>query len=115
MRLSRRSLLASAAVLPAAAGLDRLAAAATPGEAIALYDPALPQARAMAADARAIAVEGDRIRFAREVFARRPMLVRGVTRQGDRVLIEDVGREHGYVPQAVSARGQALEWTLVPR
>ena len=64
MKLSRRSLLASAAVLPAAAGLDRLAAAATPGEAIALYDPALPQARAMAADARAIAVEGDRIRFA---------------------------------------------------
>ncbi len=115
MKLTRRTLLASAAVLPAAAGLDRLAAAVPTGEAVALYDPSLPQSAAMAADPRAIAIAGDRIRFAREVFSRQPLLVRGLTRQGDRVLIEDVGREHGYVQQGVSAAGDALAWTLVPR
>src|SRR5687768_18064786 len=41
----------------------------------------------------ALAIEGDRIRFARAVFARRPAFVVGVSRPADALLIEEVARE----------------------
>ncbi len=47
---------------------------------------------------KVLAIEGDRIRFARAVFERAPALVIGVSRSADAVLIEDVGREVGYGP-----------------
>jgi hypothetical protein len=114
MRLTRRTFVASVAAMPAVAGLERVAAAPV-GEAVVLYDPALPQAAAFAADPRALAITGDRIRFARQVFDRRPALVRGVSRQGDRVLIEDVAREAGYVAHTTTVEGNVIDLVLVPR
>lgn|GEM_PF-616445 len=43
------------------------------------------------------AIEGDRIRFAREIFAAKPALVAGVSRHADLLLIADVAAEAGYV------------------
>ncbi len=115
MRLTRRALLASAAVLPAAAGIEHLAAAEPRGDAVVLYDPDLVQGRSLAALPGALAVTGDRIRFAREIIARRPSLVRGVTRQADTVLIGEVATEAGYVMLREQVDGVAIDWTLVPR
>ena len=69
------------------------------------------------------------IRFARTVFDRRPSLVLGVSRQADAVLIEEVGREAGYVAVEVAAEGlreqlaanssgspgKVISWVLAPR
>ena len=59
-------------------------------------------------------IDGDRIRFAREVFAARPAYVAGVTRQADLVLIEDVAGEFGYRRDTRNVEGAAIEWRLVP-
>src|SRR5690606_1021277 len=72
---------------------------------VLLHDPALAAGRRFAAAGRARggevrAIEGDRIRFAREVLAGRPALVAGVSRHADFILIEDVAREAGYRPAA---------------
>ena len=65
---------------------------------------------------KALPIEGDRIRFARAVFERVPALVVGVSRSADAVLIEDVGREAGYVPVAVPAPlADRSAWALAPR
>ena len=98
---TRREALIGALTVPAVAGL--------PGE--------------------ALAIEGDRIRFARAVFERRPSLVVGISRPADALLIEEVGREAGYVPvsEGIEAlkgvivgtrprdRGLVLGWVLAPR
>ena len=79
-----------------------------PSGTVLLHDPSLEAARRFAASAnargdKAVAIEGDRVRFARAVFERAPALVVGISRSADAVLIEDVGREAGYVPVAVPA------------
>ena len=123
IRATRRAALAGALALPAAASLAKSSVRAPTGTMI-LYDPSYEGARSFAASARgpgteALAIHGDRIRFARALFARTPALVVGVSRSADAVLIADVGREAGYVPIAVppaiaamlhktSARGWAL-------
>lgn len=114
MKLTRRTLLAGAAAVPALAGLDRLSAAQPGGAGILLYDPALPQARLLADNPAARPITGDRIRFAQELFARRPAFVRGVSRQGDAVLIADVAREAGYWLTDEQVTGGIIEWLLVP-
>jgi hypothetical protein len=62
-----------------------------------------------------VGIAGDRIRFARDLFARRPSLVVGVTRSADSLLIEEVGREAGYrsvtAPESLGAFG----WALAPK
>ncbi len=99
--------------------------------ALLLHDPALEAGRRLASAhaGEALAIEGDRIRFARAVFARRPSLILGVSRPADALLIEDVGREAGYAPvregvepwREMAAgfrsrdRGAALGWILAPR
>jgi hypothetical protein len=75
---------------------------------ILLHDPSLAEGRRFAAAAgargdKAVPIKGDRIRFARAVFERAPALVIGVSRSADALLIEEVGRETGYVPVAVPA------------
>lgn len=77
-----------------------------------LYDPSLAAGRRFAAAGAAQggavrAIEGDRVRFAREVLERRPALVAGVTRHADALLIEEVAREAGYQRVALlSGRGE---------
>ena len=73
-----------------------LRAAARPG---ACRGPPLCRRRGRAG--RAVrAIEGDRIRLARDVFAKRSALIAGVTRHADFILIEDAAREAGYRPAA---------------
>ena len=71
-----------------------------------VHDPALAAGRRFAAAGQAgglpsRTIEGDRIRFAREVLSARPSLVAGVTRHADFLLIADVAREAGYLEAAV--------------
>ena len=128
MKASRRGVLAGALAVPAAAGLPRVASAGT-GEAVLLHDASLEAGRrfAEAYGGAALPIEGDRIRFARAVFAKRPAFVVGVSRPADALLIEDVGREAGYVladdgtVRKLTAaaqpldRGLVLGWVLAPK
>jgi hypothetical protein len=96
---------------------------------VLLHDPSLEAGRrfAEAYGGEAWSIEGDRIRFARAVFARRPAYVVGVSRPADALLIEDVAREAGYAPaddetvRGLTAaaqpldRGLVLGWVLAPR
>lgn len=94
---TRREVMLGAAAAPALAGLPRWEPA---GARALVHDPSLAAGRrfAEAHALEALAIEGDRIRFARALFAREPLLVVGVSRSADALLIEDVGREAGYVP-----------------
>lgn len=120
IRATRRGALAGALALPAAASLAK-APKRKPGGTMLLHDPSLEAGRRFAASARArgensLAIAGDRIRFARAVFERAPALVLGISRAADAVLIEDVGREAGYVRVAVPRplAGRYC-WALAPR
>lgn len=117
--LSRRAMIAGLAAVPAAASAREFRWRHGNGT-VLLYDADLPQGRAFAQAGRAWnrAVEpiaGDRIRFAREVFARRPAIVQGVSRQGDAVLLAEVAREAAYEQVSLKVDGSALEWTFAPR
>lgn len=119
IKVSRRAVLGGALALPVAARSSGLKLKPR-GEAVLLHDAELPAGRKFAAagrsaGARVLAIEGDRIRFARQIFAARPAYVQGVSRQADAVLIEDVGREFGYRREALCSAGATLEWRLVPR
>ena len=128
MKASRRGVLAGALAMPAVAGLPR-AASARAGDAVLLHDASLKAGRrfAEAYGGEALPIEGDRILFARAVFARRPAYVVGVSRPADALLIEDVAREAGYVladdrtvrEMTAAAqpldRGLVLGWVLAPR
>ncbi len=118
MKLSRRSLLAGAVAVPAAAGLAGWRWRHGHGTML-LYDPEMVEGREFARVGNAwnrgvIPIEGDRIRFAREVFARRPAIVQGVSRHADTILIEEVGAEAGYERTGFEVDGDAIKWTLMP-
>ncbi|HEX7710156.1 MAG TPA: hypothetical protein VF418_04395 [Sphingomonadaceae bacterium] len=119
IRASRRAVVAAALAAPVAARAVGVKLAPK-GDAVLLHDAQLAAGRRFAeagraAGAKVLAVEGDRIRFARDVFAANPAYVQGVTRQADAVLIEDVGREFGYRREALCVASATLEWRLVPR
>ena len=123
MKATRRGVLAGVLAVPAMAGLPTTAWARS-GNAVLLHDPSLEAGRRAAAlhGGESLAIEGDRIRFARAVFERRPALVIGVSRQADALLIEDVGREAGYVSVHEGAEtlgeivgDQAHGWMLAPK
>lgn len=110
IRATRRGALAGALALPAAASLAKSPKRSASGT-ILLHDPSLEPGRRFAAAAqargdRSLAIEGDRIRFARAVFERAPVLVVGVSRSADALLIEEVARDAGY--RAVNPRKGAL-------
>jgi len=128
VKATRRGVLAGAAAASAVAGVPHVAAARGSG-AVLLHDPSLEAGRrfAEAYGGEALPIEGDRIRFARAVFEKRPAFVVGVSRPADALLIEDVGREAGYVladdktmSQMTAAaqpldRGLVLGWMLARR
>jgi len=120
MRATRRGALAAGLALPAAASLAK-SPRRKPSGTVLLHDPALEAGRRFASAGKVrgeqvLAIEGDRIRFARALFERAPALVVGVSRAADAVLIEDVGREAGYtpVPVPVSLAGP-FSWAVAPR
>ena len=45
----------------------------------------------------------------------RPAIVRGVSRQADALLVQEVAEEAGYERTALVVEGDALTWTLQPR
>ncbi len=102
---TRRTVLAGALAVPTIGGLAQWRW--RHGEdAILIHDPALDAGRrfALAGTARGgevLAIEGDRIRFARRVADRRPALIAGVSRHADALMIEDAVRESGYAPVAM--------------
>ena len=111
----RRTVLIAAAATTAALALPALAQAG-PG-AIAIFEADEASARAFARRARErLAIDGDRIRFARRLFAsRRPEKVVAMTRYADYLMLSESAREHGY-RTALAARtppdGAALfAWT----
>ena len=106
IRASRREALIGALAVPVVAQAPKLRRV---GASVVVYDPSLVAAPA----AGALPIEGDRIRFARALFTRRPVLVIGVSRHADALLIEEVGREAGYAPvsQSLDAR---FGWALAP-
>ena len=126
IRATRRGALAAGLALPAAASLAR-SPTRKPSGTVLLHDPSLEAGRrfassAQARGAKALPIEGDRIRFARGVFKDAPALVVGVSRAADAVLIEDVGREEGYKPVPVpptlariAEEASARSWALAPR
>jgi len=107
VKATRRQAVLGALAVPAVAGAGKLRAAAGT---VVVYDPALVRPPAPAARP----ITGDRIRFARAMFAARPSLVIGVSRSADALLIAEVAREAGYVPvsQMLDARHG---WALAPR
>lgn len=128
MKATRRQALVGALAVPTVAALPSVAWARGAG-AVLLHDPSLEAGRrlAQAHGGEVLAITGDRVRFARAVFAQRPPLVIGISRAADALLIEDVGREAGYVPAGSSAdallapiaeahdRGLVLGWVLAPK
>ena len=120
MKLTRRSFVAAAAV-----ALPTAASAAEIGwkdghETVLLFDPALAEGRAFADAGSAwnravIAIEGDRVRFGRELFARRPAIVQGVSRSADALLLEEVAQEAGYERVSLERDGRAMKWVLMPK
>jgi hypothetical protein len=120
IRATRRGALAGALALPAVVSLAR-SPKRKPSGTVLLHDPSLDAGRRFAAAGQArgetvLAIDGDRIRFARAMFERAPALVVGVSRTADAVLIEDVGREAGYTPVAVpTPLAGKFAWALAPR
>ena len=119
MKLSRRAMIAGLAAVPAAASASEFTWRHGHGT-VLLFDADLPQGRAFAEAGKAwnravMPLSGDRIRFAREVFARRPAIVQGVSRQADAVLLAEVAGEAGYEQVALKLDGAALEWTFAPK
>ena len=125
---TRREALMGALAVPAAAGLPGVALARS-NSALLLHDPTLVAGRrlAQAHGGEALAIEGDRIRFAHAVFEQRPAFVVGVSRPADALLVEEVAREAGYLPvddakvreMTASAqpldRGLVVGWVLAPK
>jgi hypothetical protein len=91
------------------------------GRPVMLHDSALAAGRRFAEAGRAqglasFAIEGDRVRFMREILREEPSLVFGVSRHADAQLIEDIAREHGYVLAASmdAKRGRCLRGDAQP-
>jgi hypothetical protein len=104
IRVTRRGALAGALAVPTVAGLAHWRW--RHGErSVLLHDPALAAGRRFAAageqrGGEVRAIEGDRVRFAKELLAAEPALIAGVSRHADFILIKDVAREAGYRPAA---------------
>ena len=95
----RRTVLVAAGALAAAAAAPSLAAAGQlAGGAVAVFEADEPAASAFARSrGAALAVNGDRIRFARRLFGeQRPRKVVGMTRYADFLMLAESAREHGY-------------------
>ncbi len=110
--LSRRGVLAGAALaVPTVSGLA--AWRWRHGDSrLAVYDQSLGAGRRFAAAGKAQGlpskpIEGDRVRFMRELLATRPALVAGVSRPADLLLMAEVALEEGYMLAAeLESRGR---------
>ncbi|MPT48585.1 MAG: hypothetical protein E2598_09240 [Sphingobium sp.] len=109
MVTSRRTLLAGAVAVPllaiGGAALMQQAQASTGGT-LLLYDEDLNAGRRFAAQAQILrgqpmALNGDRIRFMRDMLRQEPSAIYGVSRYSDQLMVSDIAREAGYRPLAL--------------
>jgi len=131
MAATRREALMGALAVPAVTGLPKWRWRYGETSLLA-YDPTLAAGRRLAAGGElprteAIAIEGDRVRFGRMLFERRPSLVVGMSRPADALLLEEVGAEAGYrrvdwhsdnlrkMIAASDDRGLVIGWVMAPR
>ncbi len=100
IRASRRAVMAGALAVPTLSGLA--AWRWRHGEQrVLLHDPGLEAGQRFAEAGKAQglasrAIEGDRVRFMRQVLAAKPALVAGVSRHAEMQLLADIAREDGY-------------------
>ena len=94
----RRTVLIAAAGASAAAALPAFALAGEAQQSVAVFEAEEPAARTFASGrSPALAVDGDRVRFARRLFGEeRPGKVLGMTRYADFLILAESAREHGY-------------------
>jgi hypothetical protein len=111
IRASRRTVLAGALAVPTLSGLA--AWRWRHGEQrVLLHDAQLDAGRRFADAAKAhglrpVVIEGDRVRFMRQVLADRPAVVAGVSRHAEMQLLADIAQEEGYVLAAeLEAKGR---------
>lgn len=111
--MRRRAFLGAAATAAGAATAGPLRAAAS-GRTLWVYDPvALDRPHLLPQGVEGIAVEGDRIRFARRLFAQAPQEIRGVTRYADFLLLSGAAAELGYrVASRTALDGNLLGWAV---
>jgi hypothetical protein len=121
LQANRRTVLIAAATAASAAMAPALARAAARigAGSVAVFEADEPAARAFA-DARSakgaapLAVDGDRIRFARRLFGEaRPQQVVAMTRYADFLLLSEAAREDGYRTRLVedASAGPLFVWT----
>ena len=120
MKVTRRSLMAGAAAIPAVVGLERLSASSLNTGALFVYDASLPEAAQRRVEARKVGLQvceitGDRIRFARDLASLAPARISGFSRQADALLIGEAAVEAGYRLVETRAEGPALAWEMVRR
>ncbi len=91
--IASASVAATSVLAPVADAVDRVASGA-----IVVFEADEPAARAFARGrGDALAMDGDRIRFARWLFGEtRPRKVLGMTRYADFVILAESAREYGY-------------------
>lgn len=88
------------------------ARAAVGGSTLWVYDRSAAIHTALLPD-DAIAIEGDRVRLARQLLARKPHEIRGITRYADFLLLSGAAAEQGYrVVQRDVLDGDALSWSV---
>ena len=121
MRTTRRETLAAAALLVPLLGASRIArAAAGSGGRLSLVDPAIADARSTvehwSGGWQPIAIEGDRVRLARDVLARSPERVAGLSTWSDFLLLSGSIEEEGYRLTSVPLLEQGrVSWLLERR
>ena len=122
--MKRRHFLATLLATAGSVAVVPAHAASLTKRRIWVYDPALPAIMPLVEAARATgddvrAVEGDRIRFARDMVGGGTASVAGVTRYADFLMLSGVAAEAGYrvVSQALwpGSSGAAISWTLQRR
>ena len=101
MPVSRRGLVAGAAIAAAAAATLRSPVLAHEGQPVLLYDAGLAASARFAAHARRLGgaaqpMDGDRVRQVQALVRTRPAAFFGVSRQADAVIVSEVAQEAGY-------------------
>lgn len=119
-RISRRGVLGAGALgalaVPTLSGLSAWRWHHE-GSRVLLHDPSLEAGRRFAQASHRLGlvsrpIEGDRIRFMRDILATRPAIIAGISRYADLLLIADVAAEAGYSLGAeFEGRGSTCEAT----
>jgi len=116
LRATRRTMLAGALAVPTLSGLAAWRWRHGEGR-VLLHDAEIEAGRRFAEAGRAQgmqsqAIEGDRVRFMRQVLETRPALIAGVSRHAEMQLLADIAGEEGYLLAAeLEAKGRQCSGT----